>query len=259
MNSCIYRGRVRHRRFSPRAHEFSYSLFMMYLDLAELPSLFDGRRLWSTRRPALARFRREDHAGPAGIALEEWIRRFVQHHTGRRPAGPIRLLTHLRYFGYCFNPVSFYFVFDEHGEAVEDIVAEVNNTPWGEQHLYALTAQMNLAGRDKKRYRFAKTFHVSPFMPMDMLYDWRFTTPRGNLSIHMDNLRGAGKVFDATMTLRRAELSTATLAAALAQHPFMTGKVIGAIHWQALRIWLKGNPVFDHPVRMIYSEETSHE
>jgi uncharacterized protein len=232
---------------------------MMYLDLEELPQLFEGRWLWSTRRTAVARFRREDHGGAAGISLREWVSDFVEHHTGRRPCGPIRLLTHLRYFGYCFNPVSFFFLFDESGEVLEGIVAEVNNTPWGEQHLYPLSAEMNLANGDKKRYRFAKAFHVSPFMPMDMLYDWRFTTPRETLSIHMDNLQDGKKVFDSTMRLNRVELSTASMTASLARYPFMTGKVIGAIYWQALRLKLKGNPVFDHPAAPTYSPETSHE
>jgi uncharacterized protein len=250
---------VRHRRFSPRPHKFSYSLFMMYLDLEELTRVFNGRWLWSMSRTAVARFRREDHGGPADTSLREWISDFLQHHTGRRPRGPIRLLTHLRYFGYCFNPVSFYFVFDENGEVLEDIVAEVNNTPWGERHLYPLTGQMNLGFGDKRRYRFPKAFHVSPFMPMDMLYDWRFTTPRETLNIHMESLERGDRVFDSTMRLHRVELSTATMAASLARYPLMTGKVIGAIYWQALRLKLKGNPVFDHPAVTSYSEDTSCE
>ena len=100
------------RRYRPVAHAFSYRLFMMYLDMAELPALFDRRWLWSARHPALARFKREDHLGPPHVALNTAVRDLVERSTRCRPSGPIRLMTQLRYFGYCFNPVSFYFVLD---------------------------------------------------------------------------------------------------------------------------------------------------
>ncbi|MEI2421818.1 DUF1365 family protein, partial [Arthrospira platensis SPKY2] len=106
---------------------------MVCLDLAELDTVFRGRWLWSTQRPALAWLRREDHLGDPAHSLDESVRRLVAERTGRRPAGPIRLLAHLRYFGHCFNPVSFYYCYDAAGERVETIVAEVNNTPWGER------------------------------------------------------------------------------------------------------------------------------
>ena len=138
MRSCIYRGHVRHRRFTPVEHAFRYPLFMMYLDLDELPHVLDVHPLWSARRPAPAWFRRRDYHGDAAVPLDEAVRATVAEQTGSRPRGPIRLLTHLRYFGYCFNPVSFYYCFDEEDRRVETIVAEVNNTPWGERHCYVL-------------------------------------------------------------------------------------------------------------------------
>jgi DUF1365 family protein len=136
MNSCIYEGRVRHTRTTPVGHTFDYRLFMMYLDLDELPTLFQKRWLWSVSRPALARFHRDDHIGDPAESLSESVRKLVEAETGKRPEGPIRLLTNLAYFGYCFNPVSFYYCFSEDGETVETIVAEVNNTPWGERDTY---------------------------------------------------------------------------------------------------------------------------
>ena len=138
MHSCIYNGWVRHRRYEPTGHEFRYRLFMMYLDLAELPQLFDRYWCWSTRRAALARFQREDYHGDAAKPLDEAVRDSVARVTGRRPSGPIRVLTHLRYFGYIFNPVTFYYCFDESGTQVETILAEITNTPWKERHAYAL-------------------------------------------------------------------------------------------------------------------------
>ena len=137
-HSCIYEGRVRHRRFAPVAHVFEYRLFMMYLDLAELPNVFDGHWLWSSERPNVAYFRRADHLGAPQHPLADCVRQLVKDQSGRYPDGPIRLLTHLRYGGYGFNPVSFYYCFDQADRCVETVIGEVNNTPWGEQHCYVL-------------------------------------------------------------------------------------------------------------------------
>jgi DUF1365 family protein len=247
LNSCLYEGRVRHRRFAPVEHAFTYTLFMMYLDLNELPEVFKDRWLWSTERCAPARFRRADHLGDPAVPLDAAVRARVQRETEARPAGPIRLLTHLRYFGYGFNPVSFYYCFDESDARVEYLVAEINNTPWGEQHCYVLSALDNLGDAHRQRYRFDKSFHVSPFMPMDLGYDWRFTVPRANLAVHMENTRNGEKLFDATLALQRREICTASLARALAVYPLMTTKVIAAIYWQALRLWTRQAPFHTHP------------
>lgn len=256
MESCIYEGTLRHRRFTPAAHGYAYSLFMMYLDLDELPTLFRRRWLWSCHRPAPARFLREDHLGAADVALKQAVGDLVEGATAKRPDGPIRLLTHLRYFGYGFNPVSFYYCFDRAGQRVETVVAEVNNTPWGEQHSYVLGRSMNEAGSGRLRYRFNKAFHVSPFMEMDVQYDWRFVEPSRRLTIHMDNWRRGERFFDATMTLARTEMTGASLARVLAQYPFMTAKVIGTIYWNALRLWVKGVPFHAHPPDRKQSVET---
>lgn len=247
MNSFLYEGTLRHRRFEPVSHPFEYSLFLMYLDLGELHTVFRGRWLWSARRPAIAWFRREDHFGDPRRPLDAEIRDLVEKETGARPDGPIRLLTHLRYFGYCMNPVSFYYCFDRGGDGIETIVAEVNNTPWGERHCYVLPVRDSEETAPRHRFRFAKAFHVSPFFPMEQSYDWRFTTPGPTLSIHMDNLEAGRKVFDATMTLERKPVTGATLARVLCLYPAMTAKVIAAIYWQALRLWLRGCRFHDHP------------
>ena len=236
MKSSLYVGWVRHRRYAPRAHEFRYPLFMAYLDLAELGLVFKGRWLWSARRPALARFRREDHFGDPRLPLDESVRELVQARSGRRPEGPIRLLTHLRYFGYVFNPVSFFYCFDAAGERVETVVAEVTNTPWGERCCYVL---------DGMRAQTEKAMHVSPFMPMDLRYDWRFTAPGEHLGVRMRLTRAAQTVFEATLALKQQPIANGVLA----RFPLMTAKVIAAIHWQALKLWLKRVPFHSHPAK----------
>ena len=247
MHSAIYEGRVSHRRKQPVDHAFSYRLFMVYLDLAELPSVFKGRWFWSTRRTALARFRREDHVGDPAVSLEQSVRDLVEAAGGSRPSGPIRLLTHLSYFGYCFNPVSFYYCYDSNDECVETIVAEVNNTPWGERHCYVLSGAHDRTGPDHHRYQPVKRMHVSPFMAMDMDYDWKFNQPDNRLTVFMGLARQGENVFDARLDLKRTEMTGTSLARVLLTYPFMTLKVIVTIHWQALRLWLKRCPVHDHP------------
>ncbi len=220
---------------------------MMYLNLVELPDLFRRRWLWSAYTPNLAWLRQSDHLGDPRIPLDRNVRDLVEAKTGYRQAGPIRLLTHLRYFGYGFNPVSFYFCFDSSDRMVETIVAEVTNTPWGEQHCYVLGESLDEGIGPRHRYRFAKQFHVSPFIGMNVDYDWRFSTPAGQLAMYMENLRNGTRFFDATMVLRRQEITGASLARVLMLYPLMTLRVIGAIHWQALRVWLKRCPVSPHP------------
>jgi len=245
MHSRIYKGWVDHRRVTPRQNRFRYRMFMMYMDLAELPALFDRTPCWSARRPSLAWFKRSDYLGPADIPLDEAVRRLVCERTGIRPLGPIRLLTHLRYFGYCMNPVSFYYCFDRTGSSLESIVAEITNTPWGERHQYVLP--VNAGGERLKRFAFDKNFHVSPFMPMDMQYRWCFSEPGGRLFVNMQNLRAGERLFEATLNLRPAPITPGALLRLLACHPLMTLKVIAGIHWQALKLWWKRTPVYGHP------------
>ncbi|MGD8396073.1 MAG: DUF1365 domain-containing protein [Candidatus Eiseniibacteriota bacterium] len=246
-SSCIYTGTVRHRRHAPVRNAFTYGLYMMYLDLGELPTLFDRFPGWSARRPAPAWFRRADHLGDPSVPLDTAVRDLVEHRLGRRPEGPIRLLTHLRYLGYCFNPLSVYYCYDREARHVETLVAEVTNTPWGERHHYVLDDSANLGTAGTKRFRLGKRFFVSPFMDMDVDYDWRFVMPGRQLVIHMDNAKPDGSFFDATMVLERRALTAANLARVLVRHPLMTLEVIAAIHWQALKLVAKRCPTCVHP------------
>jgi uncharacterized protein len=254
VNSALYTGWIQHRRFGPARNRFRYAVTLTYLDLAELPRLFDGRWFWSARRAAPARFRREDFLGPANVPLDTALRDLVEARTGARPAGPIRLLTHLRFFGYSFNPVSFYYLFDAGDTRVETIVAEITNTPWKERHAYVLP--VNCAERATARawrFSFAKQFHVSPFMPMDMRYDWAFGAPGAGLHVHMENWRENQPVFDATLVLARQPMTAGSLARALLRFPLSSLRVTTLIYWQALKLWCKRTPFHIHP-----SSQTNH-
>ncbi len=247
MDSCIYEGQVRHTRNRPVTHTFNYRLFMMYLDLDELPSLFEKRWFWSVTGPALARFRREDHIGDPKQPLADVVRDLVEKETGQRPAGPIRLLTNLAYFGYCFNPVSFYYCYSADGENVEYIVAEVNNTPWGERDTYVEVCKDSR--KRSWRFRPVKKMHVSPFMPMDIDYHWALSRPGESLSVYMSNSREGERLFNASMSLQQVPINGLSLARVLGRYPVMTMRVMFAIHWQALKLWIKGVPLHDHPAK----------
>jgi DUF1365 family protein len=261
--SAVYEGTVRHRRFEPVEHSFRYRLFLMYLDLGELPEVLDPFPFFSARRPAPARFRREDFLGDPGRPLDECAREAVAAATGARPAGPVRLLAGLRYFGHSFNPVSLYYCFDSGGERVDAIVADVENTPWGERHPYVLAR----GGRRGTVLAddLDKALHVSPLMGMDQTYSFRASEPGESIAVHIESRpretaesrrigefprsrrEDAAKTFDATLNLRRRELSRGTLNRMLARYPAMSLQVVAKIYGQALRLKLKGARYHPHP------------
>jgi uncharacterized protein len=265
MKSALYTGWVRHRRFGPAKNSFRYRIFMSFIDLAELPGLFAGRWFWSVRFPAPAWFRRKDFLGPHDVPLDVAVRDLVEKRTGRRPRGPIRLLTHLRFFGFSFNPVSFYYVYDERDAHVESIVAEITNTPWKERHAYVLAVDdarksNGSPGKRPWRFSFRKEFHVSPFMPMDMRYEWCFSEPGDGLHVHMENYsatdgRDRQAVFDATLNLKQEPMTAATMARALLRFPLMSLQVVALIHWQALKLMLKRVPFHVHPSKRFPGKE----
>jgi uncharacterized protein len=229
---------------------------MAYIDLDELPELLGGRLL--RRSPGFARFRRHDYLGESRIPLAEAVLDMVAARTGARPCGPVRLLGNLSALGHCFNPVSFYFCMDDADDRVSAVVAEVTNTPWGERHSYILGA--NDASHEEASAEqtgaeasplcprvlaggFVKQLHVSPFMGMDHRYEWRMTSPAQTLSIHISSVREGRVAFDATLDLRRRELTRGSLCLLAAA----TLRTLASIYAQAAVLKLKGVPVRPHP------------
>ncbi|MGM3172580.1 DUF1365 domain-containing protein [Dickeya lacustris] len=244
MNSALYSGWLRHRRFSPKAHDFTYPIFMLLLDLDEL-ALLKTVGIGS-RRIALASFQPQDYL--TGGDLKHAVRERLTALTGETLNGKVYLLCQLRYCGFHFNPVNFYYCHDESGQ-LRWLLAEVRNTPWNERHVYAIPADNPTPQ--------AKRFHVSPFNPLEMDYHWRFTAPGASLSVHIENhdrpepgsdtTLNATKVLDATLQLRRVALTRRSLHQHIRRLPMMTLKTAVAIYWQALRLWLKNVPVYAHP------------
>jgi DUF1365 family protein len=246
MESALYIGTLRHRRFSPRAHEFTYPLFMPFLDIDRIPELMLASRLTGHNRFRWASFWDEDHFGDRRSSLRERLARDAESHGVALPPGKVFLLTHLRYLGYNFNPVSFFYCYDEAG-TLRAIMAEVNNT-FGETHNYWL-ASGNDASRNgnAQHFTFDKAFHVSPFMEMDCRYRWTFTDPGEGLVVQTNNYRNGTELFDATLKLERHDWNPAEIRRALTRFPLVTAKVIAGIHWHAIRLWMKRVPVVRHP------------
>jgi DUF1365 family protein len=243
VRSALYTGSVAHARHGPRPHAFRYRVAYLALDLDELPSVFRGRWLWSLERWNVASFRRADYLGPAEVPLAEAVRARVERELGRRPRGPITLVTQVRVLGFVFNPVSFYLCHDELG-ALDALVAEITNTPWNERHAYVLDAR---AGT--RRWRFPKCFHVSPFLSMELEYDWRLAMDERGLAIHMTDLARGTPVFHAGLTLARRPLDGFGLARALLGYPLLPLRILAAIWWQAFHLWRKRTPFHAHPSR----------
>ena len=243
MHSAIYEGHLRHRRFTPHPHRFAYSVFMMYLDLDEIPEVMKQSALWSEHRWRPARFRREDYLGPSEVPLKQAVIERIREATGRKHEGPVRMLANLRYYGFVINPITCYYCFDR-DENLRNIVVEVTNTPWNERQSYVLDCE---PGQRFQRIQFQKLMHVSPFNPMDMRYRWCSNEPGKVLSLNLETLRDGHAEMDATMALKRREISNASLNGILIRYPWMTAKVAAAIYWEALKLWLKRNPFYDHP------------
>lgn len=268
MKTCLYVGRVSHSRLKPRWHSFRYRLSLLWLNLDELDRSVSraGRlsvlsRWWQALLPVKAgdHLRQWQSCGSSSVGLAPESRAeqgegqslrarlddLVRARLGIELEGPVFLLTGFGFLWHRFNPVSFYYCFDS-ADNLQCLVAEVTNTPWKEQHYYALDARSQ-EGQEYLQFTCAKNFHVSPFMPMDTSYRWRLNVPREHLGLTIDIDRNGEHCFSASINLKHKPLCSRALWSCLWLQPFTSLQVVAAIHWQALRLWLKSTPLFPHP------------
>ncbi len=246
MNSALYVGEVRHRRFTPVSHRFNYPFFMAWIDLDEVNELSTMAESLKVDRFGWASFQRRDYMGGGGntkLACQDKLEQL----TGERLTGKVYSLCNLRYLGLYFSPVNFYYLYDDCGQW-RYMLAEVSNTPWNERHYYAIPAG--------KSWHNKKSFHVSPFNPIEQDYHWRLKEPGDALFVHLENCR-KNKEFDATLAMTREPLTSESLRRQLKKAPFMTAKIIALIYWHALKLFIKGAPFYGHPGQP--KPKTSHE
>lgn len=243
LRSAIYEGSVMHHRLRPVGHRFTYRVFSLLLDLDELPILAQSLRLLRIERPGIVSFRAADHGARDGSPLRPWAERHFAA-AGITGIGRIALLCFPRLWGYVFNPLSVYFAYDA-ADRLQAVLYEVKNT-FGGQHAYVLPATGAALGADGRvRHRAPKDFYVSPFIDMAAAYNFALRPPGEALDLVIRETDADGLFFVASQTGRRQPLDDRHLAAALVRNMVMTFKVIGGIHLEALRLWLKGAPY--HP------------
>lgn len=249
MKSFIYSGTLHHKRTKPKTHDFSYQVALFYLDLDEVDQIFNVPFFLSSKGPRLAGFDRKDYLKGQG-SLKKAVADLIHVKTGQNFSGSVRMLSQIRYLGICFNPVTFYYCFDAE-EKLKFIISDITNTPWNERHAYVHEVKTEL---NENQFEFKKDFHVSPFLPMDLHYSWKFKTPHpeqalDRLIVHMEDwdLKLNEKVFEAHLVVQAKPLTRAQVVKTILEFPFLTLKTIFAIYYQALLLKLKGAHFYSHP------------
>ncbi|MBE0484853.1 DUF1365 domain-containing protein [Marinobacter sp.] len=255
-------GTIRHRRKIPVLHDFSYKIGMLALDLDEWSSITRSSPFFSLERFNWMSLYRKDYLDPEVPSLRQAVYNRVKSATGWAPEGPIELITHPRYLGYVFNPVSFYLCYEpgqspQYGDVPRVILAQITNTPWKQRHVYCLeTRRSKVTDPDHwhtERFAFSKRFHVSPFNGMNQHYQWLFSFRGPQLRIHMNVEQGQQKHFDATLVVQRIPFDRKTLHRGLRRFPLETIKGTAGIYWNALKLKIKGAPFYTNPDKLVES------
>jgi len=241
--SALYEGTVSHHRTGAGGRGFVHRVAMPLLDLDELESLTDLAPLWRAEGRAPMTFFRGDYMGAAATSLRTTVVDLVDQRLGLRLSGPIRLLAHNRTWGWCFNPIALYYCYAPAGDALEAVVADVTNTPWGESHAYVIDTR---GGLDHLATQ-AKELHVSPFLPLDLTYRFGLSVPGAACGFSVTVLQGPEAVLRTGFALRRRPLSRRNVASMLVRHPFMTHQVSASIYAHAAGLWLRRTPLVAHP------------
>ena len=235
MTSSIYNGTVIHKRFKPKTHYFKYSVFSLLIDLSELETLDKKIKFFSFNKFNLISFFEKDHGSRDGSSLIKWVKKNLYENNIQYNNITIKLLCYPRIFGYVFNPLSVFFIYDNN-EKLISILYEVKNT-FGEQHTYIFKVE-----NDSKLFQHncAKKFHVSPFIEMNCNYFFRILKPGEKISIKIDQYQINEKILYASQDGSRANLNSKELLKSYLKHPLMTFKIISAIHYEAFKLWTKG-------------------
>jgi len=234
-NSSIYIGSVIHKRFKPKFHFFKYKVFSILFDLSEINSLDRSLKIFSYNKFNIVSFHDVDHGPRDGTSLKRWVIKNLTNHKINTEEIRIKLLCYPRIFGYVFNPLSVFFIYNKYSELIS-ILYEVKNT-FGEQHTYIFKTNKNT---NFIKSTCKKKFHVSPFIEMNCTYFFKTLKPSNKISLIIDQYDDEGKLLYASQDGKRIDLNNKNLILSYLRHPLMTFKIIGAIHFEAFKLWIKG-------------------
>ena len=234
-NSSIYTGTVIHKRFKPKVHSFKYKVFSLLIDLSELEILDKNLKLFSYNKFNIISFYQKDHGPRDSSSLKDWVVDNLKKNNIETNGIQIKLLCYPRIFGYVFNPLSVFYIYDKNTELIS-ILYEVKNT-FGEQHTYVFKADKS---QNLIQHKCKKKFHVSPFIEMNCIYFFRLLKPGNKISLIIDQNDHTGKILYASQDGIKSELNNNNLIKVYLNHPLMTFKIILAIHFEAFKLWTKG-------------------
>jgi len=234
-NSYIYNGNVIHKRFKPKIHFFKYKVFSLLIDLSELELLNKNLKIFSYNKFNIVSFYDIDHGARDGSSIRGWVIDNLKKNYIDTKNIQIKLLCYPRIFGYVFNPLSVFYIYDNNSNLIS-VLYEVKNT-FGEQHTYIFKTDIN---QNLIQHMCKKKFHVSPFIEMDCIYFFRLLKPGKKISIIIDQNDQEGKILYASQDGVRCELTNANFIKSYLKHPLMTFKIILAIHFEAFKLWSKG-------------------